>query len=417
MLPRILIVSTTPYSTNSQSRATDTYFHDWPRENLRQIFSNSQKPMKGHCSSLYQICDIELISKIFHRKKKIGKIFNYDELSENPPDYSKDVLRRFKKRNWLRYYIRKKLWKRSRWLSEELCEWVEKFKPEIIYCGLSDDYFILDISYYFSQKYNIPIVIGIGDDYYFLKRHNIFVKPYFKSYKKLFDKIMNTDGFAVYISDKISKKYNSEFIKQGFPIYLSSNIKFKETKIKYEFNYFGNLELGRDKTLEFLGDLLFEIDSNFILNVYAPSASSAVIKHLTNHHCKFFGPIPYSSVENIMNCGSFNIVASGFQKKYVEAAKYSLSTKVSDALAASGPIIAVGPEGDGAIDYLLERNCSIMITSTSYSAEQLKEQIFNKKLLNDIILKAKKVYQDEHNIAANRKRFENECLSLIGRKK
>ena len=54
MHPRVLIVGTVPYNTKSTSRAFDAYFHYWEKENIAQIFSNTKKPCKGHCETLFR---------------------------------------------------------------------------------------------------------------------------------------------------------------------------------------------------------------------------------------------------------------------------------------------------------------------------------------------------------------------------
>ena len=62
MHPRVMIVGTVPYNTKSTSRAFDAYFHYWEKENLAQIFSNTKKPCKGHCKTLFQITDYRAVS-------------------------------------------------------------------------------------------------------------------------------------------------------------------------------------------------------------------------------------------------------------------------------------------------------------------------------------------------------------------
>ena len=44
--PRVLIVGTVPYNKKSTSRAFESYFSGWERENLAQIFSNTEKACK-----------------------------------------------------------------------------------------------------------------------------------------------------------------------------------------------------------------------------------------------------------------------------------------------------------------------------------------------------------------------------------
>lgn len=411
--PRILIVGTTPYNPSESSRALDTYFHNWPKENLHMIFSNSNKPIKGHCESLFQITDYDVFQVFLKKQKSAGRIFDYDDLeNESAPLEEQQKLLKYKKKNTFRFYARKALWSKNRWLSEELINWVDEFKPEAIYICFSDDYFILNISYYLAKKYSIPVICQIGDDYYFKKNKNLFIKPYLHSYKKLFKKIMSLGGFGVYISDKLADKYNSHFSLHGYPFYLSSDIKWSQVKSRFEFNYFGKINLGRDQTLAMLGDALNKIDNSFVVNVYSKDVSSKVIKLLLKHHCFFKDTLPYNDVMSIMNSGSFNIIASGFRKKDVEATRYSLSTKVSDSLASSGPLIAIGPNGDGAIDFLKPKNCAILIGNKRIDIDCLREKIFDKKYLSTLIENAHNIFSSMFLVDNNRLRFEENCRKI-----
>ena len=409
--PKILIVGTTPYHPNEASRALDTYFHNWPKENLRMIFSNVNTPIKWNYSSLYQITDYDVLD-VYKRKTKVaGRVLNYDQLNDEIVESDKTSLNRYKKKNNFRYYARKFLWKRKRWISRELCDWVEEFQPQAIYICFSDDYFILDIAYYFADKHNIPVIAQIGDDYYF-KKSNLFLKPYISKYKKIFNKIMSLDGFGVYISQKLADKYNSFFKLQGCPFYLASNIVNNDSPIKYEFNYFGKLELGRYKSLCLLGDALNQINNNYVVNVYSGETSNKIVDEFKKHHCAFKGSLSYRDVMTIMNSGSFNIVASGFSKKDIEASRYSLSTKVSDSLASSGPIIAIGPEGDGAIDFLKENKCAIVLDSKTIDINALNNILKDEKLLKEIINKAHSVSKQLFDTNKNISLFENKCRDI-----
>ena len=410
-LPRILIVGTLPYHPNESSRALDTYFHNWDKNSLRMIYSNPNLPYNDLCGSYFRITDLELLRNFFNRKNKVGSVIN--SVTENKDNRTKQShsLDKFKKKNTMRFYARKWLWNKKRWLTDELIDWVDEFKPQAIYVCFSDDYFILDISYYFATKYNIPIIAQIGDDYYF-KKSNLLLKPYLKKYKKLFCKIMSTDGFGVYISDKLTKKYNSYFDKKGFPIYLASEINSKELDLRYEFNYFGKINLGRLKSLMLLGDALYKIDKSFCISVYTQSATKSEIRALKKHNCKFCGSVLYDDVLEKMNSGSFNIVASGFSKKNVEETKYSLSTKIADSLVSCGPIIAIGPQDDGAIDYLSENSCAIILNKpkidTEYLSSLLSDETYLKKLSNV----ATSVYNSNHMLKDNRTKFELECIKI-----
>lgn len=410
-LPRVLIVGTTPYDPNEASRALDTYFHAWPKDKLRMIFSNVNTPMKWNYESLYQITDYDVLNVFKGKEKEPGRIFNDADLQEASIKDNKTKLNKYKKVSTFRYYARYTLWKKNRWLSNKLINWVDEYKPEAIYICFSDDYFILDIAYFFASKYNIPVIAQIGDDYYF-KKHSVFLSPYLRNYKKLFDKIMSSEGFGVYISDKLADKYNSYFKLQGYPFYLSSEIEKVDNPIKYEFNYFGKLFFGRDKSLALLGDMLNKC-GDYKVNVYTHDWSKKLEKYFTKHHCELHQPLPYKEVVKIENSGSFNIIASGFAKKDVESTKYSLSTKVSDSLASSGPIIVIGPKGDGAVDFLADKNCAIVVDKEDYDVELLKQQLNDKKLLKSNIENAHKISKELFDKEKNRLFFRQCCEKLL----
>ena len=65
MHPKLLIVGTVPYNRQLSSRAFESYFKNWEKENLAQIFSNPKEPIKGHCGTLYQITDKRMLDRYF----------------------------------------------------------------------------------------------------------------------------------------------------------------------------------------------------------------------------------------------------------------------------------------------------------------------------------------------------------------
>ena len=187
---RILIVGTVPYNKNMTSRAFDAYFHNWEKENIRQIFSNAKTPVKGHCGSLYQITDQYLLKKRLGKINEIGKIFNYNELPDDWQNNDLEVSNAFVDKLYkigsrdtsIKHLARKWLWKKKYWNTEKLNNWLDEFKPECVFLAFSDDFFIPEIAIYVAEKYNIPIMSCIGDDYYFNDRFSL--SPFYRIYRK-----------------------------------------------------------------------------------------------------------------------------------------------------------------------------------------------------------------------------------------
>lgn len=131
-----------------------------------------------------------------------------------------------KKKTALTYLLRGILWRKKYWCTPEINDFVDQFKPECIFLAFSDDYFILQIALYFAERYDIPIISCIGDDYYFINnsKYSPLNYIYKKTYRKLVRSVFKHGGNAAYIGNKIRDKYNSEFNLNGKTVYLSSEI-------------------------------------------------------------------------------------------------------------------------------------------------------------------------------------------------
>ena len=289
---RVIIVGTIPYNKNTSSRAFDAYFHNWEKKNMRQIFSNTKTPVKGHCGSLYQITDARLLKRWLHRIDEVGIIFDDKDLSDDWDSNDLEVgngtinaLYKFgSKDSPLKYILRGILWKNKYWNTEKLNTWLDEFRPECVFLAFSDDYFIPRIALYISEKYNIPIMSCIGDDYYFNDRKSLspFYHIYRKTYKKLIDKVFRRPGSAMYIGDKIRDKYNSEFGLNGETIYLTSDIKRREFRVIDQNNpkimYAGNVRLGRNDSLVDIGNALQKISKDYFVDVYSTEQNEEFLK-------------------------------------------------------------------------------------------------------------------------------------------
>ena len=395
MSRRILIVGTVPYNEKSTSRAFASYFCGMPRENLAQIFSNTKKPVKGHCNTLYQITDQRMLKRRFDPKIKTGVIYNYEDLGDAWESTDLEVgsntiakMYNFgKKKNSLVYLIRKFVWKKKYWCTKELNDWMDRFNPECVFLSFSDDFFIPQIALYVAEKYDIPIISSIGDDYYFNYKKTIspLYHWYKLQYRALIRKIFRHPGSAIYIGNKIRDKYNSEFGLNGETVYLTSSIQRREfkpiDKMSPVISYFGNIRLGRNESLNQIGLVLGKIDSKYRLHVYSNETDPNFYRMLLdNPNVEFHGSVPYAEVQKRTIASDIIIVVEGFKKKDVDITRYSLSTKVADSLASGVSVLAYGSSECGAIEYCAETGCIVTCTN----GDDLFEMI--NRLINDTAL-------------------------------
>ena len=420
MHPKILIIATTPYSTSDSSRTLDAYFHYWERDRVVQIFSRNWIPNKGHCGEMYQITDASLLKKWLHKPVEVGKIYTYDEMrNEDGNEVMEDssaVGLSYKigsKHSPSVEILRGLLWRKKFWCTPKLVKWLDDFKPECIVYNFSNHLFTQQIALFAANRYRIPIVAIIGDNYYFneSKSKSPAYRSFRNKFKKLTEKVLSSSSSAVYCSEKIKNLYNSYFHIHGDTVYFNSSLKRREfrpidTK-KPKVVYFGSIRLGRNLALRDIANALSKIDPNYCLEVYSNENDEkicGVLKSASN--VIYGGSIPYSQVEKkIAECDVF-VIAEGFRDEDLNMTEYSLSTKASDGLASGAAILTYGPEDAGVVGYMKETGASMVCTDPKYLEESIKMLISDEGVQKKFYQKAIEVTQTHHTIESSTSTFE-----------
>ncbi|MBR0081784.1 MAG: hypothetical protein IJP98_03470 [Clostridia bacterium] len=416
MHPRVLIVGTVPYNTKSTSRAFDAYFHYWEKENIAQIFSNTKKPCKGHCETLCQITDHRMLQRWMGKKIDTGVIFRYDELEEEWTDTdlelgseAAEAAYQFgKKHTPLTHLLRGVLWRRRFWCTEKLNAWLDAFRPECVFLAFSDDYFIPQIAMYVAKRYSVPIVSCIGDDYYFntQKTLNPLYHLYKSTYRKLIDKVLAWPGSAMYISDKIRDKYNSEFGLDGETVYLASTMQRKPfaeiNTANPVITYFGNIRMGRNNSLNDIGYALGRICADYRLEVYSNEGDEryyGVFRE--NPNIRYMGSVPYAQVQKRMAESDITVIVEGFAASDINASRYSLSTKAADALASGASILTYGSLESGIIDYMRATEASMVCTAKEELESCIRTLLRDRELQKQFYAQAVVMTEKHHNRRAS----------------
>ena len=412
MHPRLLIVGTVPYDTKESSRAFDAYFHFWERENIAQIFSNTKKPGKGHCGTLYQITDRSILNCWLHKNNETGKIFYYDDLCQDGKNVSEaqsnmmnKAYKFGRKHTPVTHLLRGILWRKKYWCTNKLNRWLDEFQPECVFLAFSDDFFINKIALYVAERYQIPIVSCIGDDYYFNKHFSLnpFYQIYKESYRAVIRKIFRHSGSAIYISDKIRDKYNSEFDLSGETVYLTSTVsrrKFSPVNTeKPLITYFGNIRMGRNDSLCDIADALGKINPEYKIEVYSNEADENIYAGLKeNPHVVYGGSIPYREVQEKMRASDVTVIVEGFKKKDIELSRYSLSTKAADALASGVAILTYGSNECGIVEYMKNTYASAVCSNIKELKECIEHLIYDTELQEKFYKQQIVMTEEHHNI-------------------
>ena len=432
MHPKVLIVGTVPYNTKSTSRAFDAYFHYWEKENIAQIFSNTKKPCKGHCETLCQITDQRILQRWMGRKIETCTFFHYDELEEEWTDADLELssetaetaYRIGRKHTPLTHLARGILWRRRFWCTEKLNRWLDEFRPDCVFLAFSDDFFIPQIALYVAKRFNVPIVSCIGDDYYFNIKKTLdpFYHLYKATYRRLINKVLAWPGSAMYISDKIRDKYNTEFGLDGETVYLASTIQrkpFQVINVEHPvITYFGNIRMGRNNSLNDIGFALGIINPDYILEVYSNEKDEVYYQVFKdNPNIKFMGTVPYAQVQERMAESDITVIVEGFAPEDINLSRYSLSTKAADALASGASILTYGSLESGIIDYMRSTGASMVCTEKAQLVECIRRLLSHQELQKEYYDQAVVMTEEHHNRHASCTVSENVINKAIKRMK
>ena len=428
MHPRVLIIGTIPYNKNTSSRAFDAYFHNWEKANIRQVFSNTKTPVKGHCGSLYQITDHRLLKRRFGRIKEVGVIFHDEELPNDWENNDLEVGSSFisqlykigSKDTPLKYLLRKFVWRKKYWDTKQFEDWLDEFNPECVFLAFSDDFFIPDIALFVAERFNIPIMSCIGDDYYFNDKFSLspFYYIYRSKYKALIRKVFAHKGSAIFIGDKIRDKYNKEFGLNGETVYLTSDIErhsFRTiNKSQPRITYCGNIRLGRNESLADIGAALVQIDSSYRLEVYSAEKNEEFIKVLRGKPgVDYRGSVSYREVMEVMLDSDIVVIVEGFKPKDVQITRYSLSTKAADAMATGGQILVYGSIECGVIEYMKSTECAVVCENKADLKISIERLLSDVELQKRLYIQSGKMSVEHHDKDRNLSLSESMFNALI----
>lgn len=412
MHPRVLIIQTTPYSENYSSRSLDAEFHFWEKENVAQIFSRNIVPTKGHCGELYQITDSKLVKRWLHKAKNVSTLYRYEELSDEGTNQVLDngsMQQLGTKHTPTIEILRRMLWRKKYWCTDELNAWLDKFQPQCILYNFSNHIFTQQIALYVADRYGIPIITTIGDDFYFNDQKSF--SPAYHLYRSIFKKLsrkilMRPKSSAVYCSDKIRDKYNGEFGLQGETIYLNSTVARKDFRpINTDapvIAYFGNIRLGRNNSLLDIANALRRINPAYKLEVYSGETDQEFYQELQNHpNVVYGGRISYVQVQKRTAECDVVVVVEGFKPEDIDFTRYSLSTKAADSLASGAAILTYGPEEAGVIGYLKSTEATVCCTDPDDLEKSIKTLISDAGLQRQLYEKAAEVFAKNHTLESS----------------
>lgn len=277
--------------------------------------------------------------------------------------------------------VRDFCWRRKKWQTPELTEWLDSFQPEAVFMQCSAPA-IYEIAFWICARYDIPFFLEITDDY---TSPCVSFNPFFWRYLHLMRRAMSRAISLAETTLVIGEKMRDEYMRRfGGRYYIAMNaVEVPELlppakNEKLRVVYTGNLGLNRWQTVEQLGKACNRntvLRQRVRLDIYSASTlSPEIISRLNTGVMTFHGKALASEVYGIQAQADVLLHVEAFNRKSRYITRYSISTKISEYLASGRCILAVGPEDVASIEYLKKYQLAVVVTENRTEAMCRKMQ-------------------------------------------
>ena len=391
-------------------------FSCFKKEEICQLYVYPSMPDVDRCSSYYRITDREVLKSLRLFAGAPGgeiSISVENGLDLKAGKSKKDMTQ--EQESFL-YIIRDIVWQVSRWYSDELRTWLDRENPDVVFLTPGSSRFIYDVAIKISRERNIPVVMYICDDFYFLDGKTGIIRAFqLKMLKKKIRKTLEKTCGIVTICEDMRRSYSREF---GLPVYTvmtGAGIErhnVKEVERVGNLSYFGNLTYNRYLGIAEIGRALDRINERtgqaVQLRVYSRNDNRTVrtefdgIRSLT-----MMGFLSGEEYEKAFFDSDVLIHTEAFDEECISRVKHSVSTKIADSLASGIILFAYGPRGIASMDHLEENNCAWIVNDSSELEVQIGEMLSSPEKRTGIAREGLKIAEECHDSRINSEKIRS----------
>lgn len=405
---KVLLVSHNPISTsNNMGKTFLSLFSAFQVKELCQFYVHPSLPDVKKCDSYYRITDNNVLKGLMKFSVN-GTAISNEVISENKTVKNLDTVRTASRKTPARYLVRDFVWKISNWYTKKLRNWVSTQNPEIIFLAPGYAKFIYDIALKISKEFDLPIVVYICDDYFFVQNGGSFLKRIqVRQLKCKIAKLMGHTSEIISICDEIKDNYEHKFnvpcttIMTGSSFKAEDSFKYyvEEKHDKNAFVYLGNVRCNRYKSLIEIGQALGNINSknktDYKLKIYTSENDEKILSQLKSVlTIELCGYVSGDEFLQTLCSAEVLVHTESFDDDMVDLVKNSISTKIADSLASGRKFLAYGPENIASVKYLKSNGAAYVATKSAELEEMLLKAITENG--SDIIAKAKECALKNH---------------------
>lgn len=255
---RILILSVSAWNSKVGADTWPTLVSGLNPDNIASISLREEIPDSPKCNNYFVLSENKVLKSIFKCKVKTGRRVipgaNVKMISEDLTEHNLRYQKMGKRKGFFSLLAREIVWKLGKWKSQELDDFIEEFKPDILLYSMDGYIHFNTICRYVKNKTGAKSIGFFVDDnftYRQSKRLGMLAFRVLQRYS-LKQVVKETDSFWA-ITDMTKKEADKIFGINCTVVTKPLNREpvFKNWQISTPIKvlYTGNLQIGRDRSL------------------------------------------------------------------------------------------------------------------------------------------------------------------------
>lgn len=312
-------------------------------------------------------------------------------------------------------------------ISDRLDEWINDFKPDIIYTQLASVpmmRFVRDL----NDRYNIPLVIHMADDWpTVINRPNLMYFKWKKTIKKELQILFSKASLCMGISEGMEREYGRRYGLELKTFYNPIDIKKwlpyqkKDWRIVAECRilYLGSINIFNNKTLQRFAqavERLNESGQKVRFDLYSRQYNDPIARPLRNKRgVGLKPPVKHASLPKLVSNYDLNLLPLNFDKISKRLTDFSFSTKTSEYMISAVPIIVCANSKSEYYRHAEKYGWGVVIESNEIKKIEAVLQILidNKKLREMIARNATEYAKNNCEVEPVSNEFKNLIVSTI----
>lgn len=393
---RMLVITHAPWrnDTSVGNSYSNIFASMDDRIEFAQLYIRDGMPENNLVHIYYHISEKQLFKSIINRRP-VGNKFTLENPMETPPVEFSNVYNRMRRLRWNIFLLGRDVASSlGKWKTKELDNFLDDFKPDIIFGTLGFIPIINQLMVYARKKTGAVLIPYPWDDWYHINRNYLSPFYYLRIWieRHYIKKTVNNSAYLYTITEQMRDEYTQIFrkpckvLRKGFEFDVRTPQKATGNE-ELRLLYAGNIGDKRWEILARIVDAIKHANSRHKkqahLVIYTLSPVSEEMKMALNvEGCSsLMGAIPSKEVPQVMSGADILVHVEPIDKTKLENNRLSFSTKIVDYLFQGKCILAVGGE-NASMRYLKENDAAIVVNDLSQLDSIIHELLMNQDVIN-----------------------------------